>query len=350
MLFKHIINLNLIIIFIYFESLRRNILKTDFRLSARQQNLQAILNLLDENEQLSAKELSALTGLSIVSINKLLAIILNNTEIITTDYVNTRGRRAKIYRLNYDAYQLGIVSLVEDGTEIKATYFLTNLQGKILQKQFNNQTITSVEQLTKFIKSQTASNKPAKIIIGVPGAELDGYLQISDVKSLQGINLSLAIETTTDIKTVVVNDANASTFGAAIELNESQNIAVGIYFPNNFAPGVGIVINNRLINGADGLAGEVEYSTIDQKATLSKQIIEYTQNIISFLDPNLIIIYAEKSQLSNLQIDQIKQTIQRRLPLHDKYKIDFERSFEEDYRLGLATIGRHKILNDFIVD
>jgi len=325
-------------------------LKTDLRLSARQQNLQAILDLLDENEQLSAKELSALTGLSIVSINKLLAIILNNTEIITTDYVNTRGRRAKIYRLNYDAYQLGIISLVEDGSKIKANFFLTNLQGKILQKQFNDQPITSVEQLTEFIKVQTTGNKPEKIIIGVPGAELNGYLQISDVKLLRGINLSLAIETATDIKTVVVNDATASTFGAATELNESQNIAVGIYFPNNFEPGVGIVINNRLINGADGLAGEISYSTIDHNAALSQQIIQHVQNIISFLNPNLIIIYAEKSQLSNLQIDQIKQTIQRRLPLHEKYTIDFDRNFEKDYRLGLATIGLHKILNDFITD
>ncbi|MFC6175934.1 ROK family protein [Companilactobacillus huachuanensis] len=325
-------------------------MKTGIHLSARQQNLQAILDLLDENEQLSAKELSALTGLSIVSINKLLGILLLNTAIITTDYINTRGRRAKIYRLNYDAYQLGIVSLVENGSDIKATYFLTNLKGEILQKEFNNQPITSVDQLTKFIKLQVTTHKPEKIIIGVPGAELNGYLQISDVKSLQGINLSLAIETATDIKTVVVNDANASTFGAAIELNESQNIAVGMYFPNNFEPGVGIVINNHLINGADGLAGEIEYSNINHDTTLSQQIIQHIQNIISFLNPNLIIVYAKKTQLSNLQTDQIKQTIQRVLPLHEKYRIDFERNFENDYRTGLATIGRHKILNDLITD
>lgn len=325
-------------------------MKTDTRLSARQQNLQVILNLLDENDQLSAKELANQTGLSIVSINKLLDILISNTEIITIDYVNTRGRRAKIYKLNYAAYHLGIVQLVESGESIKATYFLTDLKGKVVFKKFNDQPITSVEQLTHFIKQQTATDKPTKIVIGVPGAELYGYLQISDVASLKGINLSLAIETATDIKTLVINDANASTFGAATELNENRNIAVGIYLPNNFAPGVGIVINNRLINGVDGLAGEIEYSTIDNQLPVTQQITQHVQNIISFLDPNLVIVYAEKLQLTNLQIDQIKQTVQKKLPLHEKYQIDFDRSFERDYRIGLATIGRHNIIKSFVTD
>ncbi len=325
-------------------------MKTDTRLSARQQNLQIILNLLDENNQLSAKELSNLTGLSIVSINKLLDILISNTEIITIDYLNTRGRRAKIYKLNYTAYHLGIVQLIETDENIKSTYFLTDLSGKVLFKKFNDQPITSVEQLTKFIKQQTINDQPAKIIIGVPGAELQGYLQISDIESLKGINLSQAIETATNIKTLVINDANASTFGAATELKENRNIAVGIYLPNNFAPGVGIVINNRLINGADGLAGEIEYSTIDNQLPITQQIIQHVQNIISFLDPNLIIVYAEKLNLSNLQIEQIKQTIQRNLPLHEKYQIDFERNFEQDYRTGLAIIGRHNLLKNLIVN
>lgn len=325
-------------------------MNTDTRLSARQQNLQVILNLLDENKQLSAKELSNLTGLSIVSINKLLDILISNTEIITIDYINTRGRRAKIYKLNYAAYKLGIVQLAENGDSIKATFYLTDLKGKVKLKKFNDQPITSVEQLTQFIKQQIINDMPQKIIVGVPGAELNGYLQISDVASLQGINLSLAIETATDIKTLVINDANASTFGAATELNENRNIAVGIYLPNNFAPGVGIVINNRLINGVDGLAGEIEYSTIDNKQPVTQQITQQIQNIISFLDPNLVIVYAEKLGLTNLQIDQIKQTVQRNLPLHEKYAIDFDRSFERDYRIGLATIGRHNILNGFVTD
>lgn len=323
---------------------------TTNKLSARQQNLKQVLTLLDNNDELSAKKLSSLTGLSIVSVNKLLDILISKSKIIATDYLNTRGRRAKIYKMNYEAISLGIVQLIEDKNQIKATYFLTDLLGNIKYKKFNNKKISSIEQLTNFIHQQTNLNKPSKIIIGIPGAELDGYLQISDVKSLSGINLSLAIETATNIETIVANDANAGTFGGAIKLHQNEGIAVGIYFPNNFGPGVGIVINNHLINGADGLAGEIEYSTVNKNLNITDQITQHIQNIISLLNPNLIIAYVDKLSLPPIQIDQIKQTIQRNLPLYQKYQLDFNRKFENDYLIGLAAIGRKNILRKLATD
>lgn len=328
---------------------RRFTLKLDNKFSARQHHLQSILSLLDENKNLSAKQLANLTGLSIVSVNKLLDIINSQSNLIITSYLSTRGRRAKIYQLNYAAQHLGIVQLAEDKGQIKATYFLTDLAGQIQSQKFNDHQIISLEQLTDFIYSEVLQKKPQKIIIGIPGAELDGILQISDLKSLQGIDLTKAVKGITNIDTMVVNDSNASTLGAATVLHENNNLAVGIYFPNNFGPGVGIVINNQLINGVDGLAGEIEYSTVDSPI-ISEQIEQHVQNIISLLNPNLMIVYANKLGLTPLQIDQIKQTIKQNLPLHHKYRLDFDRDFEKDYLIGLATIGRKNILQNLSID
>ncbi len=319
----------------------------DNKFSARQQNLQSLLQLLDENSELSAKQLANLTGLSIVSINKLLDILNTGTKVIATDYLNTRGRRAKIYKINYDAIDLGIVQLAETNNKIRATYFLTNLAGKVKYKKFHDEDVSSVSELTNFIRQQVNQTNPQRIIIGTPGSELDGYLQISDIDALQGINLSLAVKTATDIETLVFNDANATTFGAATELKENKNIAVGIYFPKNFGPGVGIVINNQLINGADGLAGEVEYGTVNKNSEITTQITQHLQNIISLLNPNLVIVYADKLSLTPIQIDQVKQTIHRNLPLHQKYHLDFSRNFEQDYLIGLATLGRKSLLKEY---
>lgn len=320
------------------------------KLSTRQQNLQIILNLLDEHSQLSAKELANLTGLSIVSINKLLDIINSKSNIITNDFLNTKGRRAKVYKINYDAKSLGVLELVEIDKKMMAIYYLTNLRGQARFKTLSHQEITSIKQLTKFIKTEISENKPDRIIIGFPGAALDGYLQTSDIKDLQGINLSQTIQNVTGISTTIVNDANASTYGAARELNESQNIAVGLYFPHYLGLGIGIVINNQLINGADGLAGEAQYSTISSDLNAVEKIIQYTQNIISFLNPNLIIIYTEKIKLTDNQIETIKQTLKKRLPVFQNYRLDFKRNFENDYLIGLATIGRQNILKEIIID
>jgi HTH domain. len=45
------------------------------KISAREHNLQSILHLLDTHQALSAKQLSTLTGLSVVSINKLIELL-----------------------------------------------------------------------------------------------------------------------------------------------------------------------------------------------------------------------------------------------------------------------------------
>lgn len=312
------------------------------KISAREHNLQSILHLLDTHQALSAKQLSTLTGLSVVSINKLIEL-LEQKNILTVDFTDTRGRRAKTYQINYSAYTLGALQLNEINGRIEGHYFLVDLSGKIIfQADYEEQT-TSVEQLLEFIKQQTAQNKPQKIIVGIPGDELNGYLQLSDVKSLQGINLAKAIEVSTDVEAIIVNDINACIFGAASSLHESQNIAAGIYFPKLFGPGVGIVINDQLITGADGLAGEVQYGTVDQNESHTDQIIDHLRNIISLINPNLLIAYIDELDLSDLEVNQIIQTLHRHLPLHQNYKLDFNRNFRSDYLLGLATIGRNNI-------
>lgn len=322
----------------------------DAKLTTRQQNLQTILNLLDENPRLSAKQLANLTGLSIVSINKLLDVIISKSSIIATDSLDTRGRRAKVYKLNYAATSLGIVELLEIDQKMTAIYFLTDLAGHIKSKTVAHTEMTSLEQLMTFIKTQVAKQVPARIVVGFPGAELNGYLQTSDIKNLHDINLAQMIQTATDISTTIVNDANASTYGAAHELRENNNIAVGIYFPHHLGLGVGIVINNQLINGADGLAGEVQYSTIASDLNATEKIIAYVQNIVSFLNPNLIIVYTEKLNLSAVQKESIKETLKKKLPIFKNYRLDFDRSFENDYLTGLSTIGRQNLLREIVIN
>jgi Transcriptional regulator/sugar kinase len=312
------------------------------KISAREHNLQSILHLLHIHKSLSAKQLSTLTGLSVVSINKLIEL-LELKNILTVDFTNTRGRRAKTYQINYQAYTLGALQLHEVHDYIKANYSLIDLSGKIISQTHYEENITSVEQLLEFIKLHTDESKPQKIIVGIPGDELNGYLQLIDVKALRGIKLSKAIEVSTDIDTIIVNDINACIFGAASSLHESQNIAAGIYFPKLYGPGVGIVINDQLITGADGLAGEVQYGTVDQKESPKNQIIDHLRNIISLINPNLLIAYIDELNLTDLEINQIIQTLHRYLPLHQNYKLDFNRNFQDDYLLGLATIGRNII-------
>ena len=320
---------------------------TEAELSTRQRNLLTVLNLLQQNDSQSAKNLSAQTGLSIVSINKLLDV-LDNKHLIINGFLNTPGRRAKTYQLRADAGKLGIFQLVEIDGKIQITYFLCDLLGQVYLQKQAAKPLESLDYLLDFIKSMTAKQRPDKIIVGIPGVELNALLQISDVKSLQGINLTAAITTATGIDSLIVNDVNASTYGAN-KKSSHENITVGIYFPKNFGPGVGIVINNHLLHGADGLTGEIEFGTVSSD-NKPQEIIQHLQNIISLLNPNLVIAYIEKLDLSDTQINHIKQTLDRKLPLHQNYSLSFDHNFEKDYLTGLIAIGRRQFLHDQILN
>lgn len=320
---------------------------TEAKLSTRQRNLLTMLNLLQQDSSQSAKDLSTQTGLSIVSINKLLDV-LDNKQLITNGFLNTPGRRAKTYQLRADAGKLGIIQLIENNGKIQITYFLCDLLGQVYLRKEAAKSLDSLDYLLDFIKNMAAKDQPDKIIVGIPGIELNALLQISDVQSLQGINLSAAITTATGIDSSIVNDVNASTYGAN-EKSSSENITVGIYFPKSFGPGVGIVINNHLLHGADGLTGEIQFGTVSSE-NKTQEIIQHLQNIISLLNPNLVIAYVEKLNLSDTEISHIKQTIDRKLPLHQNYSLNFDHNFENDYLTGLIAIGRRQFLRERVLN
>lgn len=320
---------------------------TEAKLSTRQRNLLTMLNLLQQDSSQSAKDLSTQTGLSIVSINKLLDV-LDNKQLITNGFLNTPGRRAKTYQLRADAGKLGIIQLIENNGKIQITYFLCDLLGQVYLRKEAAKPLDSLDYLLDFIKNMAAKDRPDKIIVGIPGVELNALLQISDVQSLQGINLSAAITTATGIDSSIVNDVNASTYGAN-EKSSSENITVGIYFPKSFGPGVGIVINNHLLHGADGLTGEIQFGTVSSE-NKTQEIIQHLQNIISLLNPNLVIAYVEKLNLSDTEISHIKQTIDRKLPLHQNYSLNFDHNFENDYLTGLIAIGRRQFLRERVLN
>jgi hypothetical protein len=322
-------------------------LTTEAKLSTRQRNLLTMLNLLQQDSSQSAKDLSTQTGLSIVSINKLLDV-LDNKQLITNGFLNTPGRRAKTYQLRADAGKLGIIQLIENNGKIQITYFLCDLLGQVYLRKEAAKSLDSLDYLLDFIKNMAAKDQPDKIIVGIPGVELNALLQISDVQSLQGINLSAAITTATGIDSSIVNDVNASTYGAN-EKSSSENITVGIYFPKSFGPGVGIVINNHLLHGADGLTGEIQFGTVSSE-NKTQEIIQHLQNIISLLNPNLVIAYVEKLNLSDTEISHIKQTIDRKLPLHQNYSLNFDHNFENDYLTGLIAIGRRQFLRERVLN
>ena len=211
----------------------------------RQRNLHLILKTIITEGSLSVKQLSNYTGLSVMSVHNLINV-LQSYHLIKTDPhpAKTRGRSATCFIADTTTFSLLSIRIFEKLDHMAAKLEIIDLGGKRLAGILE-QTITTPESLLNLTQQllKTAKRRPQGIIIGLPGAEIANKVSISDLVGWRNIKLSRFFYEQTAIKTTIVNDVTALTYGALGKLDPNGS-AVGLYYPLNFAPGMGIVLHD----------------------------------------------------------------------------------------------------------
>jgi predicted NBD/HSP70 family sugar kinase len=117
--------------------------------------------------------------------------------------------------------------------------------------------ISRIKHLVELMASASGIAVPAVIGIGTPGAAepATGLMKNCNTTALNGKPLPADLEKTLGTKVIVANDANCfalaeATLGAA----KGALIVFGVIMGTGV--GGGIVINGRVLNGAQGIAGE----------------------------------------------------------------------------------------------
>ncbi|API88094.1 hypothetical protein BKP56_01575 [Marinilactibacillus sp. 15R] len=150
---------------------------------------------------------------------------------------------------------------------------------------------------------------------------------------------------------MIENDVNAALLGYSSSLHNRESIAVGLYYPMNFPPGAVIVINGQILQGKNGLAGEVKSLPLEAKwqnypripINIEKHIREVIQTIISMYDPDRIILYANPDIIWSNQLKQIEEDLRVIYPYVDLPVIKISTFFTEDYMKGLIVRGLETI-------
>ncbi|MFK7971103.1 MAG: ROK family protein [Bacteroidia bacterium] len=126
-------------------------------------------------------------------------------------------------------------------------------------------------QISRLIEQVSSSTgiSPERIGMGTPGA-LDppsgGLFKNSNTTALNGKPLKADIEKLTGLSFEIANDANCfalaeATMGAVPEIAPKAEVVFGIILGTGV--GGGIVINNKVLNGRQGIAGEWGHSFLD---------------------------------------------------------------------------------------
>lgn len=230
--------------------------------------------------------LSKLTNLSIATCGSILNELISTGEVLELELGTPRGGRPSrqfVYNFNYS--HLLNIYLSIDNKKDYFCYEVINLANEVaIDKRImiNEMDLESIDLIINEIHNKY--NNINKIAISVPGIVRNGYIFSCDIPNLVGINLKSFLEGKYSIKTIVENDVNILAFGALYK-NKEQNheSTVYLFYPDKELPGMGLIVNNKLIRGFKNFAGEIKFLPGENSNKTAEEIQKNTSTYINYI-------------------------------------------------------------------
>lgn len=234
----------------------------------KQRNKSLLLHSIKDSYPISRATLATQTGLNKGTVSSLVSELLDEMLILESGPgISNGGRRPVMLLFNKTAgYSIGI--------DIGVNYILallTDLEGEIvLEKritiedtvfdQLLNHLIKVIEQLLK--AAPNSSYGVVGIGIGVPGTiSKTGEVLLAPNLDWKNIDLKSIIAERFNLPVIIQNEANAGAYGEK-RFGVGQAFSNQVYISGGIGIGVGLILNNELYLGQDGLSGELGHMTI----------------------------------------------------------------------------------------
>lgn len=248
--------------------------------SALQQtiNMSIIFNYLRLKSPISRAKISKDLGVSAPAVSRAVEKLMEKGYVIETERIKTKvGKRPTPLIINKNEFFVIGIDLGKERLKMA----LANLNGEVVKKftgsviQKNEEAInTVIKEVKDFINKyiggkESDSNNIAAICIGVPAAiDIDNerVLQTDYYKEWEwrDLNLKNILIEEFNIPVFVENDANLSAIGE-MQYGKRQKCNTIIYVEVSSGIGAGIIIDNKLIRGSHGSAGEIGFTISSSK-------------------------------------------------------------------------------------
>ena len=317
----------------------------------KQHNIHFLKRILKEERQpMTKNQLSKQSGLSVVTINKLIPEMVESGQVLEmTNPIVTGGRRAAVYQLNQN-HQLCLVMLyIEEDKEIKTHVSVVNLYGDRLACEEDILQLTDWASIESCIQSYCCKFPNIKMIsIGLPGVDMSSNLTVVDAETMKGIVLHQKIEERFALPVIIENDINAAVFGYKYtKANPDSTIVSGLYFPEHYPPGTALVFDDYIYHGSNGLSGETKHLPVfndltfplSEKSNIMYICEQIIQTIITMYDPNELILYTKASVMRRIDLETIKENLPLVFSYGKEVVITNSEDFQDDYYQGLVLLG-----------
>lgn len=195
------------------------------------------------------------------------------------------GKEIDLYKINPDCAAILVVDL--GGTKLRVG--ITNLAGEALTEQTEptnpkggKEVVEQIGAIANHLFTQTPNITVKLAVIGVPGVPVPSAGRVRMVPNIEGldkINLVDELKKLLGCPVILENDVNLAAMGEywLRKRNNEKHICDNfVFIAIGTGIGAGVIIDGRLVRGANGEAGEIGYLPVrvknSQKGALQERI------------------------------------------------------------------------------
>lgn len=238
----------------------------------REYNEHLILAIMRKHMELSRSDLQRLSRLTYPTVTKAIGNLMERGLLDESGEGHSRGgRKPKLVKFCEKAGIFIGIEVNKKFVKLGSFYLDHSLRSQFTLTLENTQPATVRDTIIEGVKRVQASMEPEQRIFGIgigcPGMinpETGHVLSKSSLKWLEPVNLGEELITHLNIPTRVDNDINTAALGemSVRDLHQCDSWA---YISVATGVGSGIILNNQILRGHAGSAGELGHLSVDAK-------------------------------------------------------------------------------------
>jgi len=288
-------------------------------------NDQKVFDCLINKKIGTKKEIAQKTNVSIMTTGTILNDFLSKGIIVENELIYVeKGRPTHQYKLNPDYYH-ECMMYVKKNDCCSIIYCLKNALGELIDSKKIKKKELVGEDIVNCLNKIIEEDKYLQYIsLGLPAIISNNQVIESDIDSLKEI--------------LLMNDIKCIAYG--YNQMHHQNVCF-LTFPKDSGPGCSMILDNQLIDGNNGIVGEVAYLPLfdflkkREFDNSLENIIQVVATTIVMYNPHLLILTGENIKEDDLEA--IQKGCLNYVPIHFMPSLKYQENCEDYYFQGLES-------------
>lgn len=225
----------------------------------RAEHIDALRRALKGMRRATRSQLAKATGLSAMTVGKLLSVMEERGEAREDGMIASGGRPSSIVCYDGEYARFATVCVQQREGKSAFEWGVYNLFGERVEGKTLLLDRVEIDSFDAFFEqARTRGDRLRLAVFALPGEAEGDRLFISDFEALMDERFLPRIRERYGVETLFENDVNAAALGRASQADGS-GVCAGIYLPRRFPPGAGVIVDGEILHGHRNFAGEIAF-------------------------------------------------------------------------------------------